>query len=111
MNLIKVKSVDRFVSSLWIALLVFIIPNQAYSNEDSAIPTVDSKRTASVRQENLQSGFETGKRSEFDDYHRGEKVLSDDVGYVIIGVLAIGLAVAVVLIVKNISHSTKMPDP
>ncbi len=111
MKLIEEGFLRRFTCILCAALVLFVIPVRSFSNEYVIVAKSDQQRENSIVQEKVGLGVDKQKRSEFEDYHRGEKALSDDAGYVIIGVLAIGLAVVVILIVKNISNSTKIPDP
>jgi len=111
MKLIAAGFVGRFTCILWVAVLLFVIPVQAFSNEPIIISKADQKSEVSFGQKNVGLDVEKQTRGEFEDYHRGEKALPENAGYIVIGVLAIGFVVVVILIMKNISNSAKIPDP
>ena len=94
-----------------LALLVAIIPHQVWSNELIFNENSAKRNSGYLNSSFIHNDDPSQSMNEFDDFHRGNNVLPKETGYVILGVLAIGLVVAVLVILNNATNSVNFPDP
>lgn len=101
----------NFVPINSLILLLLIIPQQIVANEiqndQKCHPIASVYPDNSIHQN--RNTVQTSNSS--DNTNMQENLLPKNTGYYILGILAIGLAVTVVVVLNNASKGYKMPDP
>lgn len=97
-----------FVRVISLMLLFVFIPHQVMADEiaNNQYYPVSS---GSIDHSEVQHGNPVHTPNYSDDFYRGENIFPKDTGYIILGVLAIGLIVTVFLVANNTLKEFKLP--